>query len=217
MWWASQNFCHLVHVYEWTWKPPTYWPGGLQINFSKLVISHIFCCCCSVTNSCPTLHDPMACSIPGLPVLHHLPEFVHVHWICDTIQASHPLSPSSPCTFNLYQHQGLVQWASSSHQVAEVLSFSFSISPSKEYSELISFKFDLLAVQGTLKSLLQHHSSNTSVLWRSAFLSGSHIHSYIQNLQIMRTTSSWLAGKWRWFPGRLIDTHWFPISLLSAL
>ena len=77
-------------------------------------------------------------------------------------------SPSLP-TFNLSQHQGLYKWVNSSHQVA---SFSFSISPSNEYSELISFRmdwWDLLVVQGTLKSLLQHHSSKASILWCSAF------------------------------------------------
>ena len=63
---------------------------------------------------------------PGFPVLHHLPEFAqtHVHWVSDTIQPSHPLSPSSPFAFNPSQHQGLFQWVSSSHQVAKVLSIS---------------------------------------------------------------------------------------------
>ena len=84
----------------------------------------------------------------------------HVHWIGDAIQPSHPLSPPSPA-LNLSQHEGLFQWVSSSHQVAKYWSFSFSISPSNEYSGLISFRidwFDLLAVQGTLKNLLQHHN-----------------------------------------------------------
>ena len=128
----------------------------------------------SVAQSCPTLCDSMDCSTPGFPVLHHLPEFVqtHVHWVGDAIQLSHPLFLPSPLGFNCSQHQGLFQWVSSSHQVAKVWSFSFSISPSSEYSGLISFTidwFDLLAVQGTLKSLLQHHSSKASILWRSAF------------------------------------------------
>ena len=87
-------------------------------------------------------------------------------------QPSHPLSSPSPA-FNLSQHQGLFQWVSSSHQVAKVLSLSlrFSISPSNEYSGLISFRIDwldLLAIPGTLKSLLQHHSSKASILQRSA-------------------------------------------------
>ena len=77
----------------------------------------------SVTQSCPTLCYPMGCSMPGLPVHHQLLEFTqtHVHWVGDAIQPSHPLlSPSSPA-FNLFQHQGLFQWVSSSHQVAKVL------------------------------------------------------------------------------------------------
>ena len=125
----------------------------------------------SVAQSYPTLCDPMDYSKPGLPVHHQLPEFTQtrVHWVGDAIQPSHPPSSPSPPTFNLFQHQGLFQWASSSHQMAKVLEFfSFSISPSNEYSGLISFKidcFDLLAVQGTLKSLLQHHSSKASILW----------------------------------------------------
>ena len=94
----------------------------------------------------------MDCSTPGFPVLHHLSEFAHIHvqWVSDTIQPSHPLSSPSPPAFNLSQHQGLFQWVGSSHQLAEVLSFGFGISPSNQYSGLISFGidlFDLLAVQ----------------------------------------------------------------------
>ena len=79
-------------------------------------------CCCSVTKSCPTLCNPMDCSTPGLPVLHHLPWFAqtHVHWVSNAFQPSHPLLPPSPA-LNLFQHQGLFQWVSSSHQVAKVL------------------------------------------------------------------------------------------------
>ena len=90
-------------------------------------------------------------------------------WCHPTISSS--VVPSLP-TFNLSQHQGLFKWVTSSHQVAKVLEFNFNISPSNEHSGLISFRtdwFDLLAVQGTLKSLLQHHSSKASVLRCSAF------------------------------------------------
>ena len=117
----------------------------------------------------------MDCSMPGFPVHHQLPELAqtHVHWVSDAIQPSHPLLSPSPPIFNLSQHQDLFQWVSSLHQVAKVLGgFSFSSSPPKEYSELISFRMDwldLLAVQGTLKSLLQHHSSKASILQHSAF------------------------------------------------
>ena len=85
-------------------------------------ISH----CCSVTQSCPTLHSPMDCSTPGFFVLHHLPELAqtHVHWVGDAIQPSHPLSSPSPA-FTLSQHQGLFQWVSSWQQVAKVLELQF--------------------------------------------------------------------------------------------
>ena len=87
----------------------------------------------SVVQSCPTLCDPMDCSTPGLPVNCQLPEFtqIHVHWVSDTIQPSGPLFSPSPA-FNLYQHQGLFKWASSSHQVAKVLEFQLQ-HPFKEY------------------------------------------------------------------------------------
>ena len=74
---------------------------------------------------CPTLCNPMNCSMPGPPVHHQLPEFIqsHVHWVGDVIQPSHPLSSPSPPALNLSQHQGLFKWVSSSHQVAKVLEF----------------------------------------------------------------------------------------------
>jgi len=79
----------------------------------------------SVTQLCPTLCDPMDCSMPGLPAHHQLPELAqtHVHWAGDAIQPSHPLLSPSPADFNLSQHQGLFQWVSSAHQVAQVLKF----------------------------------------------------------------------------------------------
>ena len=135
------------------------------------------CCCCSVTKSCPTLCDPMDCSTPGFPVLYYVLEFpqTHVLWVGDAIQPSHLLSLPSPPALNLSQHQGLFQWVSSSHQEAKYWSFSFSISPSSEYSGLISFRtnwLDLLAVQGILKSLLQHYSSKASIFLALSLLYG---------------------------------------------
>ena len=130
--------------------------------------------CCSVTQSCLTLCDPMNCSTPGFPVLHCLPELAltHVHWVGDAIQPSHPLSPLLllPSDFSSIR-------VSSNNSALHIRwpkhwSFSFSISYSSEYSGLIPFRmdwFDLLAVQGTLKSLLQHCSSKASILWHSAF------------------------------------------------
>ena len=125
-----------------------------------------------VAQSCPTLCDPMNRSTPGLPVHHHLLEFTqtHVHWVGDAIQPSHPLSSPSLPAPNPSQHQGLFQWVNSLHEVAKVLEFSFSIIPSKEHPGLISFRMDwldLLAVQGTLKSLFQHRSSKASILRHS--------------------------------------------------
>ena len=113
-------------------------------------------------------------------VLHHLLEFAqtHGHWISGAIQPSHPLLPLSPA-LNLSQHQYLYQWVSSWHQVAKVLELSFLISPSNEYSGLISFRIDLLAVQGTLKSLLQHHSLKASVFGHSAFFTVQLSHLYM--------------------------------------
>ena len=132
------------------------------------------------------LCDPMNRNMPGLSVHHQLPEFTQtqVHWVSDAIQPSHPLSSPSPPAFNLSHHQGLFQWVSSSYQVAKGLELciSFIISPSNEYSGLISFRMDwldLLAVQGTLKSLLQHHSSKASILPHSAFFIVQLSHPYM--------------------------------------
>ena len=113
-------------------------------------------------------------SMPGLPVHHQLLEFTqtHVHQDSDDIQPSHPLLFPSPPAPNPSQHQSLFQWVNSSHEVAKYWSFSFSIIPSKEIPGLISFRMDwldLLAVQGTLKSLLQHYSSKALILRCSAF------------------------------------------------
>ena len=129
-------------------------------------------------------------STPGFSVHHQLlePTQTHVYQDGDAIQPSNPLSSPSPPAFNLSHYQGLFQWVSSSHQVAKVwsspshqVSFSFSICPSNEYSGWISFRidwFDFLAVQGTLKSLLQHHSSKASVLQYSDFFMVQLSHPY---------------------------------------
>ena len=120
------------------------------------------------------LCNSMDCSMSDFPVCHQLQELtqIYVHRVGDAIQPSHPLSsPSSPA-FNLSQHQGLCKWVSSSQQVAKVLNFSFSFNPSNEYSGLLSFRMDWLdlsAVQGTLKSLLQQHSSKESIPLCSVF------------------------------------------------
>ena len=122
-----------------------------------------------MTQSWLTLCDPMDCSTLGLPVHHQFPEptQTHVYRISDAIQPSHPLSSPSPPAFNLSQHRCLFQWVHSLHKVAKVLEFQLQHQSSNEYSGLISFRMDwldLLAVQGTLKSLLQHHSSKAETL-----------------------------------------------------
>ena len=112
------------------------------------------------------------------------PEFTqtHVHRVGDAIQPSHPLLSPSPPAPNSSQHESLFQWVNSSHEVAKYWSFSFSTSPSNKHSGLISFGIDwldLLAVQGTLKSLLQHHSPKASILQHSAFFTVQLSHPYM--------------------------------------
>ena len=131
-------------------------------------------------------------STPGLPVHHQLPESTqtHVHWVSDATQPSHPLSsPSSPA-FNLSQHQGLFKWVSSSHEVPKVLEFqlqhqSFQWTP----------RTDLLAVQGILKSLLQHHSSKASILRHSAFFTVQLSHPYMTTGKTIALTRWTFVGK----------------------
>ena len=137
----------------------------------------------SVQLPCPArLCDPMDCSTPGFPVLHHLPEFVqiHVHWVCDAIQASHPLLsllllPSVLPSIRVFSNESVlrIRWP-------KYWSFRFSISPSEEYSGLISFRIDWfdLTVQGTQKSLLQHHRSKASIFRHSAFFTVQLSHPY---------------------------------------
>ena len=120
----------------------------------------------------------------------------HVHWVGNAIQSSYPLSSPSPPALNLSQ-QGLFKWVSSSHQV-EYWSFSFSISPSNEHPGLISFGMDwldLLAAQGTLKSLLQHHISRASILWRSAFFIVQLSHPYLTTGKTTALTRQTFVGK----------------------
>ena len=128
----------------------------------------------SVTHSCPTLCDTMNRSMPGCPVHYKIlePAKIHVHRVSDTIQPNYPLSSTFHPAFNspnisVFSNESIlyIRWP-------KYCSFSFSISPSKEYSGLISFGndwLDLLALQGTLKSLLEHHSSKAWILWCSAF------------------------------------------------
>ena len=156
----------------------------------------------SVAQSCPTLHDPMYLSTPGLPVHHHLPEFTqtHVHRVGDAIQPSHPRSspsppwsPPIPPSIRVFSNEStlLMRWP-------KYWSFSFRIIPSKEHPGLISFRMDwldLLVVQGTLKSLFQHHSSKASILQPSAFFTVQLSHPYMTTGKTIALTRWIFVGK----------------------
>ena len=155
---------------------------------------------CSVSQLCPILCNPMDCSMPGFPVRHQLPELTqtHVHWVGDAIQPSHPLSSPSPLIFHLSQHQGLFQWVISSHQVAKVLEFQLQHQSFQWIFRTDFFRVDwleLFAVQGTLKSLLQHHSSKASVLQSSAFFIVQLSHPYMTTGKTKALTRWTFVGK----------------------
>ena len=154
----------------------------------------------SVAQSCLTLCNPMNRSMPGLLVHHQLPEFTqtHVHRISDAIQPSHPLLSPFPPAPNPSQHQSLSNELTLCMRLPKYWSFSFNISPSNEHPGLISFRMDwldLLAVQGTLKSLLQHHSSKASVLWLSAFFTIQLSHPYMTTGKAIALTRRTFVGK----------------------
>ena len=154
----------------------------------------------SVTQLCPTICETMDCSMPGFPVHHQLPELTqtHVHRVGDAIKPSHPLSsllllPSILPNIRVFSIESVLHIRWPKYQ-----SFSFSISPSNEYSGLISFRMDwldLLAVQGTLKSLLQHHSSKASILWCSAFFRVHLSHPYMTTGKTIALTRQTFVGK----------------------
>ena len=161
---------------------------GLSVHFSL------------VAQSSPPLFDPMNCSTPGLPVHHQLPELTqtHVHRLGDAIQLSHSLSSPSPPAPNPSQHQSLFQWVNSSHEVAKVLEFQPQHQSFNEHPGLISFRMDwldLLPVQGTLKSLLQHHISKASILQCSAFFTVQLSHSYMTTGKTIALTRQTFVGK----------------------
>ena len=150
----------------------------------------------SFVQSCPTLCDPMNCSMPGLPVHHQLLEFTqtHVHWVGDAIQPPHPLSsPFPPAPIRVFSNESTLcmRWP-------KYWSFSFSIIPSKEHPGQISFRMewlDLLAVQGTLRSLLQHHSSKASILQHSAFFTVQLSYPYMTTGKTIALTRRTFVGK----------------------
>ena len=136
----------------------------IWLSCSKMIITIRIS---SVTQWCPTLCDPMECSIPGLPAHHQLPELTqtHLHYVSDTMQPSHPLSFPSPPPSIFPSIRVFLSESALHIRWPKYWSFNFNISPSNEYSALISFRMDwldLLAVQSTLKSLLQNHSPKAS-------------------------------------------------------
>ena len=145
----------------------------------------------SVAQLCLTLCDPIDCSSPDFPILHQLPDLAqtHAHQVGDAIQ---PLSSPSPSVFNLSLHQGLFHESVLHIRWPKYWSFNFSISPSNEYSGLISFRIDLfdLSVQGT-----HHHSSKASILQRSAFFMVQHSHSYMTTGKTIALTTWTFVGK----------------------
>ena len=151
----------------------------------------------SIAQSCLSLCDPLDCSTPGFPVHHHLPELTqtHVHRIGDAIQPSYPLSSPSPPAINLSEHQGLFSESVLHIRWPKYWSFSFSISPSNEYSGLISFRMDLLVMQGTLKSLLQHHNSKASIRRHSSFFMVQLTHPYVTTGKTTALTRWTFVGK----------------------
>ena len=164
------------------WAPPT----TLQLS--------------SVAQSCPTLCDPMNCSTPGLPVHHQLPESTqtHVHWVGDAIQPAHPLLSPFPPSSIFPNSRVFSNESALCIRQPKYWSFSFNISPSNGYSGLISFRMDwldLLAVQGTLKSLLQHHSSKASVLQCSVFFMVQLSHPYMTTGKTVALTRQIFVGK----------------------
>ena len=154
----------------------------------------------SVVQSCQTLCNPMNRRVPDLPVHHQLPEFIqtHVHRVGDAIQPSHPLSSPSPPAPTPSQHQGLSTGSTLHMRWPKYWSFSYSITHFKEHPGLISFRMDwldLLAVQGTCKSLLQHHSSKASILRHSAFFTVQLSHPYMTTGKTIALTRWTFVGK----------------------
>ena len=153
----------------------------------------------SVAQSCLALCDPIYCSMPGLPVHHQLSKFTqtYVHWVGDAIHLilCYPLLllPSIFLSLRVFSNESAlhIRWP-------KYWSFSFNIRPSNEYSGLFSFRMDwldLLAVQGTLKSLLQHHSSKTSIFWCSVLFIVQLSHPYMTTGKTIAFIRKTFAGK----------------------
>ena len=192
-------FCHTQHSYLSLWMIYlVQWVCVLTAGWAAMSVLKLS----SVAQSCPTLCDPMDCSTPDLPVHHQILDLAqaHVLWVgmpSNSLILCHPLLlPAIVPSIRVFSNESVlhIRWP-------KYWSFSFSISPSSEYSGLISFRidwFDLLAVQGTLKNLLQHHSSKASVLRCSAFFIVQLSHPYM-------TTGKTIALTRRTFVGRVMS------------
>ena len=189
------NFLNLI---KYNYKIPI---ANIILNYENLKLTSLLSDQFkSVAQSCPTLCDPMNRSTPGVPVHHQLTEFTQtqVHRVSNAIQPSHPLlSPSPlapiPPSIRVFSNESTLRMRWPKYQ-----SFSFSIIPSKEIPGLISFRMDwleLFAVQGTLKSLLQHHTSKASILRRSAFFTVQLSHPYMTTGKTIALTRRTFVGK----------------------
>ena len=171
---------------------------GVEILFCFPFLSFSSVQFISVAQLCPSLCDPMNHSTPHLPVRHQLLEFTqtHVHWVSDAIKISQSLSPPCFPALNFSQNRVFSSELALHIRWPKYQSFRFRTTPSNEHSVLISFRtdlLDLLAVQGTLKSLLPHHSSKASILQHSAFFMVQLSHLYVTT---GKTIGLWLGLSW---------------------
>ena len=184
----------------WSHKESDTHDSATELNWTW-ALSTVLSVVCLAAQSCPTFCDPMDCSMPGFPVHHQLLELAQTHVHSKSVTPSnrlilcHPLLllPSIFPSIRVFSNESALclRWPKD-------WSFSFSISPSSEYSGLISFRMDcldLLAVQGTLKNLLQHHSSKASVLQCSAFFIVQLSHPYLATGKIIALTRQTFVGK----------------------
>ena len=179
------NLCHVV-LLNVLFKLPIPW------KFWNGLMELCCCYCCSVTNLC----SPWTAARQASLSITNSQSLLKLMSIELVMPSNHPLSSPSPPAFNLSQRQGLFQWVRTSHQMAKVLELQLSLSPSKEYSGDFGVDWlDLLAVQGTLKSLLQPHSSKASVLWHSGLFMVQLSHLYVTTGKTIHLTIQTFISK----------------------
>ena len=222
--WRASMFHTFTYCVAKVWKStvkPVFiritWGAYLRCSLLMVTYSDHFekyLLCFPVAKSCPTLCNRVDCSRPDSSAFLYRPKFVqiHIHWVGDAMKPSHPLSYPFPLAFNLFLHQSLFQWVSSSHQVAKVLELQ-----QKSFQWIFSVDFcridwfDHLAVQGTLNSLWKYHNSKASVLWFSAFFMVQLSHLYLTSGKTILLAIQTFAGKVMsllWIPH--VDCHNFP-------